>query len=62
MLAASPIESARKYIQEKGDENFVSLLDVEAEPGTEVIAFRVTDFMDAWARKTEELAIDSTCE
>ena len=62
MLDNTPLESARKYIEEKGNENFVSLLNVEPEPGTEVIAFQVTDFIEAWALKTEELAIDSTCE
>lgn len=62
LLDQDPVKSARIFLEEKGDEHFVSLLDVAAEPGTEVVAFQVTDFVKNWAIKTEELAMDSTCE
>ncbi len=60
-LAEDPIDSARKFITENGEENMIATLDVEAEPGTTVLAFQVTDFMEAWAENTRELAMDSTC-
>ena len=40
----------------------VSLLDVPAVPGTKVIALQVDDVMEAWAKNTQELAMDSTCQ
>ena len=61
-LAEDPIVSARKWVEENGDENMIGLLDVEAAPGTTVLAFQVKDFMEAWAENTRELAMDSTCE
>lgn len=61
-LADSPLESARKFVQERGKDHHIAMLDVEAEPGTKVLAFYVTDFVGAWAQHTQELAMDSTCE
>lgn len=61
-LADDPVESARAFITENGKENMIGLLDVEAAPGTTVLAFQVTDFMEAWAENTRELAMDSTCK
>lgn len=60
--APDPLDSAKKWITKKGAKHQVALLDVEAVPGTRVMAFQVIDFMQAWATKTEELAMDSTCE
>ena len=60
-LADDPLESARKFIETKGDQYNVALLDVPAVPGTKVIAFQCTDIVDAWATHTQELAMDSTC-
>lgn len=57
----NPLESARKFIENKGEAHNVALLDVPAVPGTKVIAFQVTDVMQAWAANTQELAMDSTC-
>ncbi|KAI0826923.1 hypothetical protein BC628DRAFT_1495368 [Trametes gibbosa] len=59
-LADSPLESARKFVQERGKDHHIAMLDVEAEPGTEALAFYVTDFIGAWAEHTQELAMDST--
>ena len=61
-LAKNPIISARKFIEESGDEHMIGLLDVEAAPETTVLAFQVKDFMDAWGENTRELAMDSTCK
>ncbi len=61
-FASDPLESARKFIEARGAECNVSLLDVPAVPGTKVIAFQVDDIMGAWARNTQELAMDSTCQ
>ena len=61
-LNPDPIESARKWIVERGGSHQVQLLDVQAAPGTRVVAFQVTDFMGEWAKNTRELAMDSTCE
>lgn len=43
-LADTPLHSARMFIETNSEMEFVSLLDVEAEPGTEALAFYVTDF------------------
>ncbi|EIW53150.1 uncharacterized protein TRAVEDRAFT_100951, partial [Trametes versicolor FP-101664 SS1] len=59
-LADSPLESARKFVRERGKDHHIAMLDVEAEPGTEALAFYVTDFVGAWAQHTQELAMDST--
>ena len=61
-LAPDPVESAREFIRRNEHEHNVALLDVIAQPGTQVLAFEVKDFMREWARNTQELAIDSTCE
>lgn len=60
-LADTPLESARTYVEQNAVEAHIELLDLKPEPGTEVLAFQVTDFMDAWAKNTQELAMDSTC-
>lgn len=57
-----PVESARKFLREHGSSNNILMLDVPAEPGTDVIAFKVSDVMDKWARNTQELGLDSTCK
>ncbi|PCH36008.1 hypothetical protein WOLCODRAFT_81724 [Wolfiporia cocos MD-104 SS10] len=59
--ANDPLESARRFIEEKGDEYQVRLLDLEEVPETKVLAFEVTDSMKEWADHTQELAMDSTC-
>ena len=56
-LDANPLESARKFILRNRDTHHVDLLDVLAEPGTEVVAFQVTDFMSEWAANTQELGM-----
>ncbi|KAI0748960.1 hypothetical protein BC629DRAFT_1298088 [Irpex lacteus] len=61
-LDPNPIESAQKWIVERGDSHQVAILDVEAAPGTRAVAFQVTDFMEEWAKNTRELAVDSTCK
>lgn len=61
-LDPNPLESAKKFVTENGDTHNVALLDVLSEPGTEVVAFQVTDFMSEWAEHTQELGMDSTCE
>ena len=61
-LAPDPVESAREFIRRNEREHHIALLDVDPQPGTQVLAFEVTDFMQEWARNTQELAIDSTCE
>ncbi|CDO76217.1 hypothetical protein BN946_scf184894.g6 [Trametes cinnabarina] len=59
-LADNPLASASKFIKDWGERHHIKVLEVEAEPGTEVLAFYVTDFVAAWARNTQELAMDST--
>ncbi|PCH39585.1 hypothetical protein WOLCODRAFT_110923 [Wolfiporia cocos MD-104 SS10] len=59
-LADDPVESVQKFIQENGDECNIALLDVQAEPNTQVVAFQVTNFVREWASNTQELAMDST--
>ncbi|KAI0650125.1 hypothetical protein C8Q79DRAFT_923509 [Trametes meyenii] len=54
-------DSARAFIEEKGDKHNIKLLDVPAEPGTEALAFYVTDFVEGWAANAQEIAMDSTC-
>jgi hypothetical protein len=56
-----PLQSAREFMREQGRHHHVRELDVEPEPGTEVLAFECTDIMDKCASKTRELGIDSTC-
>ncbi|KAJ2970013.1 hypothetical protein NUW54_g12830 [Trametes sanguinea] len=59
-LADNPFASARKFVQERGEKHHIKMLEIEAEPGTEVLAFYVMDFIAAWGRNTQELAMDST--
>ncbi|GJE92122.1 hypothetical protein PsYK624_082750 [Phanerochaete sordida] len=59
-FAKDPLESAREFILRHGDEHFIKLLDVVAAPGTQVLAFEVSDFIDEWAPHCQELAMDST--
>lgn len=61
-LVSTPLESTHKFITDKGNEYHIKTLNVEAEPGTEVLAFYITDFIEGWAEHTQELAMDSTCE
>ena len=61
-LDSDPVTSAKKYISENESQHNVSLLNIEPEPGTEVVAFKVVDFVREWAVNTQELAMDSTCE
>ncbi|KAI0672613.1 hypothetical protein C8Q78DRAFT_990991 [Trametes maxima] len=61
-LANTPFRSAEKWLEEKGEQHHVKCLPIEPEPGTEVLAFYVTDFCEAWSAHTQELAMDSTCE
>ncbi len=61
-LAPDPLESARMYLEKNSGDHHVALLDVQAEPGTKVLAFQVTDFVRVWGARTQELAMDSTCE
>ncbi len=60
-LADDPLESARTYVKQNAQDAHVALLDIQPEPGTEVLAFEVTDFIATWAKHTQELAMDSTC-
>ncbi|KAI0642153.1 hypothetical protein C8Q79DRAFT_929170 [Trametes meyenii] len=55
-------DSARAFVEEKGEEHSIKLLDVQPEPGTEALAFYVTDFVEGWAANAQEIAMDSTCE
>lgn len=61
-LDDDPLTSAQKFIEDHGEEHMVSLLSIQEEPGTRVLAFEVTDFMKQWAHNTQELAMDSTCQ
>ncbi|PCH44631.1 hypothetical protein WOLCODRAFT_50308, partial [Wolfiporia cocos MD-104 SS10] len=58
--ADDPLESARRFIEENGDEYQVKLMDVKAALATKVLAFQVVDFVKEWAEHTQELAMDST--
>ena len=60
-LADDPLDSAKKFIEVYGKEYHVELLDTIPETGTQSLAFQVTDFVNAWACNTQELAMDSTC-
>ena len=57
-----PYVSACKYVEEKGEENHICDMHIEAEPGTRAFGFYIKDFVEAWAVHTQELAMDSTCE
>ncbi|TCD62121.1 hypothetical protein EIP91_007458 [Steccherinum ochraceum] len=59
-LTPDPFTSAREYIHQNSEKEHVALLDVAEEPGTQVLAFQVTDFVSEWAAHTQELAMDST--
>ncbi|OSC99965.1 hypothetical protein PYCCODRAFT_1342865, partial [Trametes coccinea BRFM310] len=59
-LSDTPLASARKFLEERGEEFNVRALDIKEEPGTEVVAFYVKDFVNEWARNTQELGLDST--
>ena len=60
-LDPDPLESAKKFVVKNSAKHFVALLDIEAELGTEVMAFEVSDFIASWAKHTQELGMDSTC-
>ncbi len=60
-FAADPLESAQKLVEVNAETEHIALLDVKAEPGTECLAFYVTDFVESWAEHAQELAMDSTC-
>ena len=62
LLDEDPVVSARKFLKTKGEESFVSILKVEAEPGTEVLAFQVNNLIKECATRTLELGMDSTCK
>jgi hypothetical protein len=57
-----PIESARKYIRANELEENVKLMELEDEPGTQIIAFVITDFMDNFKGWTQSFLTDSTCK
>ncbi|KAI0676271.1 hypothetical protein C8Q78DRAFT_1073099 [Trametes maxima] len=59
-LAPTPLASAEKFLELKGAQYNVERLMIEAEPGTELVAFYVKDFVKAWGPHTQELAMDST--
>ncbi len=61
-FADDPVDSAREFISERGKEHQVALLDVTPAPGVRVVAFQVTDFMEACGKSPRELAMDSTCK
>ena len=56
-----PYVSACKYVQAKGEENHICDMEIEAEPGMRAFGFYISDFVEAWAMHTQELAMDSTC-
>ncbi|KAI0643577.1 hypothetical protein C8Q79DRAFT_1012162 [Trametes meyenii] len=58
--SSKTFESACAFIEEKGDEHNIKLLDVQPKPGTEALAFYVTDFVEGWAANAQEIAMDST--
>lgn len=60
-LADTPLASAEKFLKDKGEKHGVERMEVEPEPGTEVVAFYVKEFISGWAAHTQELAMDSTC-
>lgn len=60
--ADDPIESARKYIRANELEENVKLMELVDEPGTQVIAFVITDFVDNFKGWTQSFLTDSTCE
>lgn len=59
-LGDNPLDSAQKFIENRGETYHVALLDVPPAPGTQVLAFQITDFVQEWARNTQEFAMDST--
>ncbi|KAJ2990392.1 hypothetical protein NUW54_g8481 [Trametes sanguinea] len=59
-LDNDPFVSARKFIEARGADYKIVLMDIKPEPGTRVLGFYIQDFMDAWATHTQELAMDST--
>lgn len=61
-LDSDPIVSARKFLSEHGAQHQIKMINIQEAPGTRVLAFEVADFMDCWAKNTQELAMDSTCE
>ncbi|KAI0074399.1 hypothetical protein K474DRAFT_1601490 [Panus rudis PR-1116 ss-1] len=60
LVPDSPLESAIRFVQKNEKKHHVQLLNIEAEPGTSVFAFQITDFIKEWARNTQELGMDST--
>lgn len=61
-LDKDPLKSARIFISQNADKYHVKLLDVMPAPGTQVLAFEVTDFLDEWGPHMQELGMDSTCK
>ena len=57
-----PIISAHLWLAENSNENGIEILDLEVEPGTQVLAFYVRDFVLEWASRTNIFLTDSTCE
>jgi hypothetical protein len=52
-----------EYLHKKGADACLEILDdVIAEPGTQSLAFQVTDIMHEWAPFSQELGLDSTCK
>jgi len=62
-LSDNPFQSAHEYLKKQGADASLEILeDVVGVPGTESLAFQVTDLMREWSSHTQELALDSTCE
>ena len=57
-----PIKSACLWLAEHSNEHGIEILDLEVEPGTQVLAFYVRDFVLEWASRTNIFLTDSTCE
>ena len=57
-----PIKSAHLWLAEHSNEHGIKILDLEVEPGTQVLAFYVQEFVLEWASHTNIFLTDSTCE
>ena len=60
--AEDPIESAREWCQNKGNEENVEMIEMDSVPYARAFAFVVKDFMEKWAHNTDSFLVDSTCE
>ncbi|KAI0642438.1 hypothetical protein C8Q79DRAFT_929391 [Trametes meyenii] len=60
-LANDPLKSVELWLEKHGEEYHVKCLPIEPVPGTEALAFYVTDFVEGWGVNTQVLAMDSTC-